>query len=508
MKSFKCSLATFIGLFMLMSSLWTLAAQELSASKLMELKQFTAGRCAIEYIEAFNAKGDDALRRFYTEYKSPEALKQRPVETRLLGIGKARQMLGKLRMATFKVNSDLDVEIIAKTTAADMWFSVRVQMEENQPNINASIRLGPSQPPSDSLMEIDKEKSGEKPRKKDAKPQTPMRPFPYDEESVTYKTKNGTVSLAGILTLPRSEEPHPAVYLIPGASPFDRDQTLGGHKSFLVWADFLTRKGVAVLRMDDRGVNESTGSKLSTGYDDLIDDVLAGIDFLKNHDKIDPARIGVMGHSQGGILAPLVAARSSDISFVVMLAGAGMPFADNLAFQQASQGNGTIEVNLELTRQLIDVLKKEKDPEIAKSTLQRQWDAYSARLPVKEKAASEAFMKEIQNPLQIFLSNRMMRDLLFYDTADALRQLTSPVLAVAGDHDAMDINLPAIAKALEEGGNPGYHIMKIPKLNHFFQLSEKEDEGDPTVWAGIDETVNPEVLELVSEWIALHTRKQ
>ena len=274
-------------------------------------ERIEAGRCAIAYINAFNAEGDELLRKLYTKFKSPEALEEKPVEERVSGIQQARQMMGILTVGEVSLNSNLEAEVKARSEKLNMWFSFKIIMDTERPEFNDSMSIGPTAPPSKVETKAAEPEDSERAEDQTVKPQTPKKPYPYKKQSVSYKSEDGTVNLAGTLTYPESEGPHPAVYLIPGGSPFDRDQTLGLHKSFLVWADFLTREGFAVLRMDDRGTGESSGSKMSSGLEDLIGDVMEGIGFLKEHQNIDATRIGIIGHSQGGILAPFVAAREA-----------------------------------------------------------------------------------------------------------------------------------------------------------------------------------------------------
>ena len=153
------------------------------------------------------------------------------------------------------------------------------------------------------------------------RPQTPQKPYPYKEEEVSYKNAKDNVKLAGTLTLPSGEGKFPAVVLITGSGSQDRDETIFGHKLFLVLADFLTRKGIAVLRVDDRGIGGSDlGSPLAT-TENFVGDVLAGVEFLKTRKEINPQKIGLIGHSEGGTIAPIAAVRSKDVAFIVMLAG-------------------------------------------------------------------------------------------------------------------------------------------------------------------------------------------
>src|SRR5262245_7486170 len=168
------------------------------------------------------------------------------------------------------------------------------------------------------------------------RPQTPKKPYPYEEIEVTYQNTKDNIKLAGALTLPRSEGPFPCVLLITGSGPQDRDETILGHKPFLVLADHLTRRGIAVLRVDDRGMGGSTGNVEDATSADFANDVLAGVAFLKTRKEINPAQIGLIGHSEGAIIAPLVASQSKDIAFIVMLAGTAFPGDEILYVQGAA----------------------------------------------------------------------------------------------------------------------------------------------------------------------------
>ena len=200
------------------------------------------------------------------------------------------------------------------------------------------------------------------------RPQMPKPPFPYRSEDVTYENKAGGVKLAGTLTIPAGEGPFPAVVLITGSGPQDRDESLLGHKPFLVLADHLTRLGIAVLRVDDRGVGGSTGSTANSTSEDFAGDVLTGLDFLKARKEIDVKRVGLIGHSEGGIIAPMVAARSQDIAFIVLMAGTGVTGQEiltaqrNLIGKAAGQSESKLKATNTVINQLVDAIKTEKDP--------------------------------------------------------------------------------------------------------------------------------------------------
>jgi len=158
---------------------------------------------------------------------------------------------------------------------------------------------------------------------KNKRPQDPSKPYPYAEEEVSYQNVKDNIKLAGTLTLPRTTGKHPAVILITGSGGQDRDETIAGHRPFLVLADYLTRRGIAVLRVDDRGIGGSGGGSLSETTENFAGDVLAGIEYLKTRKEINPQQIGLVGHSEGGIIAPMVAARSKEAAFTLMLSGMG-----------------------------------------------------------------------------------------------------------------------------------------------------------------------------------------
>jgi fermentation-respiration switch protein FrsA (DUF1100 family) len=331
-----------------------------------------------------------------------------------------------------------------------------------------------------------------------SRPQEPKKPYPYSEVEVTYENKAGGAKLVGTLTLPPGFGPFPAVLLITGSGQQDRDEALMGHRPFLVLADHLTRKGIAVLRVDDRGVGGSTGEVKTATSEDFAGDVLAGVEFLKNRGKpIDPHKIGLIGHSEGGMIAPMVAARSRDVAFIVMMAGDGVP-GDEILMAQIellSKAAGVpadeIAKNLELERQVLAIVRQESDPK-ARGARLREW---------KEKSAPEMPAAQLQAVMTPW-----MRFFITYDPVTSLRKVTCPVLALNGELDLQvppDLNLPAIEKALKAGGNRDYQIVKLPKLNHLFQTSQT---GAVDEYARIEETIAPVALDTMSGWILRHTQ--
>jgi pimeloyl-ACP methyl ester carboxylesterase len=308
--------------------------------------------------------------------------------------------------------------------------------------------------------------------------------------------ENQDIKLAGTLTRPRGAGPFPAAIMITGSGPQDRDETLMSHKPFLVIADYLTRRGIAVLRVDDRGMGKSTGNSMRTSLDEMAGDVLAGVNFLKSRKEIDPKKIGVVGHSEGGVVGPLAASRSSDVAFVVMLAGTGVTGEEVLRIQgelvvRSSGGNDAAVKQTRSTQErTFAVLRKFRDEKDEKVVS----DALKAALP------------EVPQSAFASVTAAEMRSFLFLDPSEALRKVKVPVLALNGSRDVQvspQQNLPAIVAALAAGGNTDFTVTELPGLNHLFQ---KCVTCAPSEYGNLEETFSPVALEIVGDWVLKHTR--
>ena len=320
------------------------------------------------------------------------------------------------------------------------------------------------------------------------RPQTPKPPFPYKAEEVTYENKVAGVKLAGTLTVPNGAGPFPAAILITGSGVHDRDESIVGHQPFWILADYLSRHGIAVLRSDDRGVGGSTGDKMAADLPNLAGDVVAATAFLKARKEIAAKHIGVIGHSEGGILGPLAATQSADISFVVMMAGTGVP-GEQIILRQIeasarAQGAPADAIGQMLDRQrnLMSIVK----------------DSDAATAAEKLKAAG------LQPPQIASVNSVHLRSFLVLDPAPVLAKVKVPVLAVNGAKDLQvspEQNLGAIRMALS--GNSNATVTELPGLNHLFQTCH---DCTVTEYAGIQETLAPSVLELISNWVTQHTR--
>jgi fermentation-respiration switch protein FrsA (DUF1100 family) len=332
------------------------------------------------------------------------------------------------------------------------------------------------------------------------RPQNPKPPFPYDAVDVSYENKSG-IKLAGTLTLPRGAGPFPAAVMITGSGPQDRDEALLGHKPFLVIADYLTRRGIAILRVDDRGVGGSTGKSTEESLDDMAGDVVTGVEFLKARKEIDGKHIGVIGHSEGGIVGPAAAVRSPDIAFVVMLAGTGVVGTEVLKLQgeaiiRASGGTDhDVEQEHAVQDMIFSVLRSEPDNKAAVEKMIAKWKELKG---AATDAAVEAQFKGV--------TSQEMRSFLFYDPAEALRKLKIPVLALNGSRDLQvppQQNLPAIRAALTAAGNTDFTVTELPGLNHLFQKCKKCTVQE---YSELEETFSPTALEIMGDWIVRHTR--
>jgi uncharacterized protein len=342
--------------------------------------------------------------------------------------------------------------------------------------------------------------------------QDPVKPYPYIEEELVYENKAAGVKLAGTLTLPRSEGQFPAVILITCYGPQNRNEEIFGHRPFLVLSDYLTRHGIAVLRVDDRGVGGSTGNFSQATTEDFAGDVLAGIEYLKSRTEIDPTRIGLIGHSAGGIIAPIVAARSPDVAFIVMMAGTGLTGEEILYLQSAlinkaeGASNETIARNEVLMKKIYSIVKEEQNNTVAEEEIRKLLKAEMANMSEEEKKHSGYSEANLDTQIKIILS-LWVRFFLTYDPQPTLKKVKCPVLAIIGEKDLQvppEENFRAIKDALKAGGNKDYTLKEMPGLNHLFQIAQT---GSPTEYAKIEETISPAALEFIGNWILEHTQK-
>jgi len=327
------------------------------------------------------------------------------------------------------------------------------------------------------------------------RPQTPHKPYPYREDEVSYPSTPG-VRLAGTLTLPEGPGPFPAVVLIAGSGPHERDEEVFGHKLFLVLGDHLTRNGIAVLRYDKRGLGGSTGDYKTATSADFAADAEASAAYLRGRPEIDRRRVGLIGHSEGGAIAPMVAAKVTAVAFVVLMAGPGIRGDELLLKQQALVGRamGVPEDKLAEGR----AINRELYAAVEGAT-------GSVDAAVKARAVLTAAglpPQAVEAAVQQSSSN-WIRSFLAYDPAPTLAKVKCPVLALNGSKDLQAPpaeDLAAIKNAL--AGNPDVQTVELHGLNHLFQTATT---GAPSEYAQIEETMSPRALDLITGWIRART---
>ena len=337
------------------------------------------------------------------------------------------------------------------------------------------------------------------------RPQEPKPPFPYTSQEVTFTNNNFKITLAGTLTIPAGKGPFKAVIMITGSGAQNRNEELMGHKPFLVIADYLSRNGIAVLRYDDRGVGGSQGKYSEATSADLATDAEAAFEFLKTNPKINNKEIGLIGHSEGGFIAPIIASSNHEIGFIVSLAGPGVTGQQIIIRQQQDIGKlsgekeSSIREATEINKKLYAVLRKEKDNNKAEVKIL----AIYREILEKKKTPKENIDKEVSQLKQRFGANSYtwFRYFITTDPSAYWKKVECPVLALNGEKDlqvAANENLPAIEKALKSGGNKSFRILKLPGLNHLFQHCTT---GLPAEYGKIEETFSPEALKVISDWI-------
>ncbi len=346
-----------------------------------------------------------------------------------------------------------------------------------------------------------------------ARPQTPKPPFPYQSIDVSYPNKAGGNSLAGTLTEPTGRGPFPAVIMISGSGAQDRDETIMGHKPFHVIADALTRRGIAVLRVDDRGVGGSTGKISTSTSEDFAGDVLAGIAYLKTRSEINPRQIGLIGHSEGGIIGPMVAVKSPDVAFIVLMAGTGLP-GDQILRMQAKliyEAIGTkgdkMDKALAAQAELIKIAMTETDEAVASRRMREVMDRDKASATPEERKKLEDAGKMVDAQLTA-LRSKWFRFFLSYDPRPTLSKVRCPVLALIGEKDLQvpsKENLAEIEQVFKKSGNAKSSARELPGLNHLFQSCKT---GSPAEYSQIEETIAPSALRAMGDWITEQVRRE
>ena len=340
------------------------------------------------------------------------------------------------------------------------------------------------------------------------RPQEPKPPYPYSVEEVVFKNPQaGGISLAGTLTLPNNIKNPPVAILISGSGPQDRNEELLGHKPFLVIAHHLTQNGVAVLRYDDRGVAQSEGTQKGATSADFATDVEAAISYLKSRNDVDQNKIGLIGHSEGGLIAPIVIAnKENDVAFFISLAGPGVR-GDKVLLPQlrksaelAGANPADLDFEMKMMQQLFDKIVASEKLTTAEMNeeLKKNLNSIAEEAPTNLKAK---YTDSFANTLSSQFSDEWMRYFLSYDPTNNLSKVTCPVLAINGSLDYQvipEINLDGMKSAFAKAKNKDVTIKELPGLNHLFQNATT---GSAIEYETIEETFDPAALELMSSWI-------
>ena len=330
------------------------------------------------------------------------------------------------------------------------------------------------------------------------RPQQPHAPFPYQSTDVTFRNEKAGISLAGTYTVPAGMSPFPAVVLLTGSGPEDRNETYQGHQPFAVLADYLTRQGIAVLRFDDRGVGQSGGTLKGTTSADYTTDAQAALAWLRAQPGIRKNQVGLVGHSQGGTAAIGAAGQPDGPNFLVLLAAPGLP-GDELVVQQSlaltrlqTTDPAQLASTEKMQRAMTQIVQKTANDAQAQSALLLYYSAISPQLAAQVK------------PQLAMLTSPDYRHLLADRPAQTLARVRCPVLALGGSKDVQvptDRNLAATTAGLKAAGNRDVTVKKLPGLNHLFQRAAT---GAPAEYATIEETFAPAALQLIGDWITRH----
>jgi pimeloyl-ACP methyl ester carboxylesterase len=338
------------------------------------------------------------------------------------------------------------------------------------------------------------------------RPQHPVKPYLYNVEDVVFENEKANIKLAGTLTTPNGKGPYPAVVLISGSGPQDRDQTFMGHKTFLVLSDHLTKSGIAVLRFDDRGYGKSMGDFPSATSLDFASDVQAAAEFLGNYPRIDASNIGLIGHSEGGLIAPIVASQSDDIAFIVLMAGPGIS-GNDIAIKQIKtilSLNGLSEAaataGSHITRQLNEVIITSEGTvdfeNLLTKTYAKAWSLLSKPVQAELKQVGGGTISKSRIDI---LSSAWNQYFLTHRPEKYLSKLSIPVMAIHGSKDKQMLateNLKAIEAALNS--SPQNLVIEMDGLNHLFQTA---NTGMMSEYSQITETIAPQVLNKMKNWI-------
>lgn len=338
------------------------------------------------------------------------------------------------------------------------------------------------------------------------RPQEPKAPSPYHSEDITFKNAKANITLGGTLTLPKKEGNFPAVVLISGSGSQDRNEEIMEHKPFLVLADHLTKNGIAVLRFDDRGVGASGGNPANATSADFATDAQAAFDYLKTRKEINKKEIGFIGHSEGGLIAQLLAEKNPDAAFIVLMAGPGIQGSELMVLQNYMIGKADGIPENELTtmgatlRKAYTVITTENDEKLRKAAVTEIFTKEFGPFFASKGVPKDEIGRVVQGQVEQLTSPWFVY-FLKYNPAPVLEKIKCPVLALNGEKDlqvAATANLDGISRAAEKSGNKKVTVKKFPGMNHLFQECTT---GSIQEYGQIEQTLSPTVLAEISGWI-------
>jgi pimeloyl-ACP methyl ester carboxylesterase len=417
-----------------------------------------------------------------------------------------QKAIGIVSSKTDLVNSQLNIEI--KAIAAS--YSGKMNAEANkiqgtwtQAGHDFELNMEPYLTSNPSIIES---------KPPAPKPQTPKPPFSYLSKDIIYEGAKTKLTYGATLTYPTNPSKFPLVILITGSGRQDRDETIFNHKPFAVIADDLTKKGYAVLRVDDRGTDKSTGNFIESTTEDFAQDVEEHIRYAKTLPMIDTNKIGLCGHSEGGLIAPLVASRNKSVAFIILMAGPGIKITELMALQNEAVlksvgvGQNEIDSYLPLYKNLMKLVTQSTDQKMAiekSKELTSQWFKSTNKdfVLATTNISTEADIDKYVGAMVGQLSTKWWKYFANYDPQPTLQKVKCPVLAINGGADIQSVadqNLKGIQNSLLKGGNKKATIMKFDGLNHLFQKCTKCSVNE---YGELETTIEPVVLEYISNWL-------
>lgn len=343
------------------------------------------------------------------------------------------------------------------------------------------------------------------------RPQTPIPPFAYRSEDVEYTNKDRSISYGATITIPQGKGPFPAALLLTGSGAQNRDEEMMGHKPFAVIADHLTKNGFIVLRVDDRGVGKTTGNAATATTKDFADDANTSLAYLLARPEVDKKKTGLIGHSEGGMIAQLVAAARSDLRFVIMLAAPGEPTMkvmhdqNEAMLRKAGMSKEYVDAYLGLYKNILTTILA-TDSASAKEKVTpvvNEWVKATPKNIVRATTGitNDSTRNNFVNTFTGQLNQPWFRYFLSYEPAPYIQKIKAPVLALNGSKDIQVIaatNLPAIEAALKKGKSKSYEIQELPGLNHLFQECKLCTVNE---YSQLQQTFSPVALQVMTAWL-------